>query len=77
MPGYNLIRTVFFCLKICFTFSNSVDPDEMQLYAFHLGLNGLQKYLFSFFQASKIAFFRSFLRVPQAARPVKILIFLV
>ena len=30
----------FFCLKILFTFSNSVDPDEMPLNAaFHLGLH--------------------------------------
>ena len=37
---------VFFCLKIFFTFTNSVDPDEMQHYAaFHLGLHCLQKYL--------------------------------
>ena len=28
-----------FCLKIFFTFTNSVDPDEM-----HLGLHCLQKY---------------------------------
>ena len=35
----------FFCLKICFTFTNSVDPDEMHHYAaFHLGLHCLQKY---------------------------------
>ena len=25
------MHIVFFCLKICFTFTNSVDPDEMQL----------------------------------------------
>ena len=35
---------VFFCLKIFFTFTNSVDPDEMQHNAaFHLGLHYLQK----------------------------------
>ena len=35
----------FFCLKICFTFTNSVDPDEKQHYAaFHLGLHCLSKY---------------------------------
>ena len=29
-----------FCLKVFFTFTNSVDPDEMQQYAaFHLGLH--------------------------------------
>ena len=32
-------KIVFFCLKIFFTLTNSVDPDEMQHYAaFHLGL---------------------------------------
>ena len=33
---------IFFCLKIFFTFTNSVDPDEMQHYAaaaFHRGLH--------------------------------------
>ena len=30
---------IFFCLMIFFTFTNSVDPDEMQHHAtFHLGL---------------------------------------
>ena len=34
-------------LKIIFTFTNGVDPDEMQHYAaFHLGLHCLQKYSF-------------------------------
>ena len=43
--GYK--NTVFFCLKIFFTFTNSVDPDEMPHYAaFHLGLHCLQKYSF-------------------------------
>ena len=38
---------VLFCQNIFFTFTNSVDPDEMQHYAaFHLGLHCLQKYLF-------------------------------
>ena len=32
---------------IIFTFTNSIDPDEMQHYAaFHLGLHCLQKYSF-------------------------------
>ena len=45
---------VFFCLKTFFTFSNSVDPDEMQHYAaFHLGLHCLQKYLFRGFPNTK------------------------
>ena len=37
----------FFCLKIFFAFTKSVDPDGMQQYAaFHLGLHCLQKYSF-------------------------------
>ena len=36
-----------FCLKIFFTFTNSVNPDEMQHYAaFYLGLHCLPEYLF-------------------------------
>ena len=35
-----------FCLKIFFTFTNSVDPNEMQHHAaIHLGLHCLQKLL--------------------------------
>ena len=38
-------NTLFFCLKIFFTFTNIVDPDEMQHYAaFYLGLQCLQSY---------------------------------
>ena len=38
-------KIVLLCLKIFFTFTNSVDPDEMQRYAaFHLALHFLQKY---------------------------------
>ena len=45
---------VFFCLKISFKFTNSVDPDEMQHYAaFHLGLHCLQKYSFMGFPVLK------------------------
>ena len=45
---------VFFCLKILFTFKNSVDPDEMQHYAaFHLGLHCLQKYRFEVSQIQR------------------------
>ena len=34
MSGYNFTKNiVFFCLKIFFTFSNNVDPNEMQQYA--------------------------------------------
>ena len=37
--------SLFFCLKICLTFTNSEEPNEMQHnYAeFHLGLHCLQK----------------------------------
>ena len=39
---------------IFFTFSNSVDPDEMQHFtAFHLGLHCLQKYSFRGFPEYK------------------------
>ena len=55
MSGYNLKRNAFFCLKICFTFTNSVDHDEMQLYAaIYLGLNSLQKYPASVFLNTKV-----------------------
>ena len=41
-------------MKIFFTFTNSVDPDEMQHYAaFHLGLHCLQKYSFMGFPNTK------------------------
>ena len=52
--GYNYKNVIFFCLKIFFTFTNSVDPDEMQHYAaFHLGLHCLQKYSFRGFPDTK------------------------
>ena len=45
---------VFFCLNIYFTFTNSVEPDELQHYAaFHLGLHCLQKYSFRGFPYTK------------------------
>ena len=45
---------MFFCLKIFFTFSNSVEPDEMQHYAaFYLGLHSLQKCSFRGFLNTK------------------------
>ena len=54
VSGYNLKKIVFFCLKIFFTFTNSVDPDEMQHYAaFHLGLHYLLKYSFRCFLITK------------------------
>ena len=53
MSGYNLKKNVF-CLKIFFTFTNSVDPDEMQHNAaFHQGLHCMQKYSFSGFPNTK------------------------
>ena len=43
-----------FCPKIFFTFTNSVDPDEMQHYAaFHLGLHCFQKVLVNGFPENK------------------------
>ena len=49
-----LKNIVFFCLKISFTFTNSVDPDEMQHFAaVHLGLHCLQKYSFRGFPDTK------------------------
>ena len=55
VSGYNFQKNiVFFCVKIFFTFTNSVDPDEMQHYAaFHLGLHCLQKYSFRGFLNTK------------------------
>ena len=45
---------ISFCLKILLTFTNSVDPDEMQHYAaFHLGLQCLQKYSFRGFRIQR------------------------
>ena len=51
VSGYHFQKILyFFCLKIIFTLTNSVDPDEMQHYAaFHLGLHCLQKYSFKGF----------------------------
>ena len=43
----NLKKKCISSLKVIFTFTNRVDPDEMQHYAaFHLGLYCLQKYPF-------------------------------
>ena len=46
VSGYYFQKNiVFFCLKIFFSFTDSVDPDEMKHYAaFHLGFHCLQKY---------------------------------
>ena len=63
VSGYNFQKKlVIFCLKIFFTFTNSVDSDEMQHYAaFHLGLHCLQKYFFRGFPNTKgeLTFYKS------------------
>ena len=42
MHSVTLNPLCFFCLKICFAYTNSVDPDEMpQNAAFHQGLHCL------------------------------------
>ena len=42
VSGYNFLKKNVFCLKFCFTLTNSVDPDAMQHYAvFHQGLHCL------------------------------------
>ena len=44
VSGYYL-KNIVFDLKIFFTLTNSVEPDEMTHYAaFHLGLHCLQRY---------------------------------
>ena len=49
-----LKHIAFFCLTISFTFTNSVDPVEMQHYAaFQLGLHCMQKYPFRGFKHTK------------------------
>ena len=56
VSGYNFQKNIaLFYLKIFFTFTNSVDPDEMQHNAeFHLGLYCLQKYSFRGFLYTKV-----------------------
>ena len=58
---------VLLCLKIFFTFINSVDHDEMQHYAaFHLGLHCLQKHPFRGFPNIKgSAIFLTMLEMPS------------
>ena len=53
--GYDFQKNiVFFCLKIFFTYTNSVDPDEMQHYAaFYLGLHCSQNYSYRGFPEYK------------------------
>ena len=54
--GVRLYLKEFFILlsEDIFTFTNSVDPDEIQHYAaFHLGLHCLQKNLFRGFPITK------------------------
>ena len=44
--SYNF-QNILYMSEDVFTFTNTVDPDEMQHYAaFHLGLHSLQKYSF-------------------------------
>ena len=45
VSGYNFLKIiVFVCFEFFFTFTKSVDPDEMQHYAaFHLGIHCVQK----------------------------------
>ena len=53
-PVIIFLKYCFFCPKIVFTFTNSVDPDKMQHYtAFYLGLHCLQKYMFRGFRNIK------------------------
>ena len=63
VSGYNLQKNiVFFVWIYFFTFTNSVDPDEMQHYAaFQLGLHCLQKYWFRGFPNTKPERFNPFL----------------
>ena len=55
MSGYNFPKILhFFCLEIVITFTNSVDPDEMQHYAaFHMGHYCFRKYSFRGLQYTK------------------------
>ena len=54
MSSCNFQKHCILLSKDLFTFSNSVDPDEMQhCAAFHLGLHCLQKYLFRGFPNTK------------------------
>ena len=51
---------MLFCLKIFFTFTNSVDSDEMQHYAaFHLGLHCLQSTHFGVSGIQRVNTFRT------------------
>ena len=54
MSAYNFQNILYFFSEDLFTFTNSVDPDEMQLYAaFHLGLHCLQECSFGDFLNTK------------------------
>ena len=53
VPGYNFKKCIILSENL-FTFTNSVDPDEMQHYAaFHLGLHCLKNYSFRGFPNTK------------------------
>ena len=54
VSGYNFFNNCIFLSENLFTFTNSVDPYEMQHYAaFHLGLHCLTKYPFRGFPYTK------------------------
>ena len=54
VSGYTFKNIVFFCLKILFNFTNSVDTEEMQhSAAFHQGLHCLKKCSFRSFLNTK------------------------
>ena len=68
-PEFSKEYCIFFCLKIYFTFINSVDPDEMQLHAaLHLGLYYLQKCLFRDFE-NTMGLNRQFLNLKTSLLP--------
>ena len=54
MSGNNFQKILYFLSEDLFTFTYSVDPDEMQHYnVFYIGLHCLQKYSFRGLQNTK------------------------
>ena len=54
MSGYNFVKYCILSSEDLFTYTNSVDPDEMQhCAAFHLDLHCLYQYLFRGFRYTK------------------------
>ena len=52
--GHTVLKILYSFVYFFYTFTNRVDPDEMQHYAaFHLGLHCLQKYSFKGFVITK------------------------